>query len=106
MAGSRRRPMAVGHRDLPHAALSDHMDLGHHAVIHLLSAKAPAGIDIKHLSLGPVRVAARGPSVLWSDTSDVVQIATNPIGFEGATQSDRTRGVRPFRRLLGGLDAP
>ena len=51
-------------------------------------------------------MAARGPAVLWSDNSDVVQIATNPIGFEGATESDRTRWLSAFRRLLDGLDAP
>jgi hypothetical protein len=51
-------------------------------------------------------VAARGPAVLWPDTSDVVQIATNPIGFDSATESDRTRWLNAFRRLLDGLDAP
>ena len=80
--------------------------MGHPAVIHLLSIKAPAGSDIKQLSVGPVRIAARGASVLWQGTSDVVQIATNPIGFGGATESDRMRWLNAFRRLLDGLDAP
>jgi len=97
--------MAVGHRDFPHASLSVHVDLGAPR-IHPLSTKAPAGSDIKHLSVGPVRVVARSPAVLWPGTSDVAQIATEQIGFDGATESDRARWLNAFRRLLDGLDAP
>src|SRR5260370_3369262 len=106
LACSRRRRMALGHRGLPHAALSRPVDVAQSAVASPISIKTTAGSEIKHLSLGPVRVAARGPSVLRPDTSDVVQIATNPIGFDGATESDRLRWLNAFRRLLDGLDAP
>jgi hypothetical protein len=73
---------------------------------HPHSIKAPAGSDIKQLSLGPVRIAARDPSVLWQSASDIVQITTHPVGFEGAAEGDRTRLLYAFRRLLDGLDAP
>jgi hypothetical protein len=98
--------MAVGHRYLPYPALSRHVDLAHPAMGRPLSIKASAGSDIKRLSLGPVRIAARGPSVLWQGASDIVQIATQPVGFDGATEGDRTRLLYAFRRLLDGLDAP
>jgi hypothetical protein len=75
-------------------------------MVHSHSIKTAAGSDIKHLSLGPVRVVARGPSVLWQGVTDVVQIATHPVGFEGTAEADRTRLLNAFRRLLDGLDAP
>jgi len=75
-------------------------------MVHPHSIKTPAVSDIKHLSLGPVRVVARSPSVLWQGVADVVQIATHPLGFEGAAEADRTRLLNAFRRLLDGLDAP
>ena len=62
--------------------------------------------DIKQLSLGPLRVAKRGPSLLWHGSTDVVQIATHPLGFDGASEADRTRWLNGFRRLLDGLDGP
>jgi hypothetical protein len=43
---------------------------------------------------------------LWQGASEVVQIATRPLGFEGAADADRTRLLNAFRRLLDGLDAP
>jgi uncharacterized protein DUF87 len=73
---------------------------------HTYSIEASAESDIKHLSLGPVRVVARGPSVLWEGVADAVQIGTRPLGFEGAAEVDRMRLLNAFRRLLDGLDAP
>ena len=58
------------------------------------------------LKLSPVRVSARGPSVLWAGAPNMVQIATHPLGFEGASEADRSRWLSAFRRLLDGLDAP
>jgi hypothetical protein len=82
------------------------VDLAHPEIARPHSIKAPGAREIKHLSLGPVRVVARGPSVLWQGASDVVQIATHAVGFEGAAEGDRTRLLSGFRRLLDGLDAP
>jgi hypothetical protein len=73
---------------------------------HPPSIKARAGSDIRRLSVGPVRIAARGPSILWQSTSDAAQIATHSLGFDGATEAERTRLLNAFRRLLDGLDAP
>src|SRR5258708_38317398 len=75
-------------------------------MVHPPSIKAWAGSDIRRLSVGPVRIAARGPSVLWQGASDAAQIATHSLGFDGATEADRTRLLNAFRRLLDGLDAP
>jgi uncharacterized protein DUF87 len=75
-------------------------------MVHPQSNNAPAGSDIKHLRVGPVRVVARGPSVLWPGASDVVKFATHPLGFDGAAEADRARLLNAFRRLLDGLDAP
>ena len=63
-------------------------------------------LTIRRLNLGPVRVAARGPSVMWHGVHDVVQLATHPLGFDGASDADRTRWLSAFRRLLDGLDDP
>jgi hypothetical protein len=63
-------------------------------------------MDRSVLKLGPLRVGARGPSVLWVGTSDIEQIATRPLGFDGASEADRSRWLNAFRRLLDGLDAP
>jgi hypothetical protein len=43
---------------------------------------------------------------LWQGASDIVQIATHPLGFDGAAEGDRKRLLNAFRRLLDGLDAP
>jgi Helicase HerA, central domain len=53
-----------------------------------------------------VRLKARGPAVLWDGRGDVVAIMTSPIGFAGATDSDRLRWIHGFRRLVDGLDMP
>jgi Helicase HerA, central domain len=58
------------------------------------------------LTLGPVRLAARAPSILWKGTADAVVFETRPIGFTGALEADRIRWINSFRRLLDGLDAP
>jgi hypothetical protein len=98
--------VGLGYRDLLEAALSRHVDLANPELVCPPSIYPPAASDIKHLSVGPVRVVARGPSVLWQGASEVVQIATHPLGFEGAAEGDRTRLLHAFRRLLDGLDAP
>jgi len=36
----------------------------------------------------------------------VVQMATHPLGFDGASDTDQMRWLHGFRRLLDGLDAP
>jgi hypothetical protein len=60
----------------------------------------------RQLRLGPVRLTARGPAVLWDGIVDAVTIDTSPVGFAGATESDRLRWIHGFRRLLDGLDLP
>ena len=60
----------------------------------------------RHLQLGPVRLAARGPAILWPGHSDAAVISTSPIGFAGATEVDRLRWINGFRRLLDGVDSP
>ncbi|HEX3508361.1 MAG TPA: DUF87 domain-containing protein [Candidatus Dormibacteraeota bacterium] len=60
----------------------------------------------RQLRLGPVRLAARGPAVLWDGTADAVAFDTSPVGFAGAAESDRLRWINGFRRLLDGLDLP
>ena len=67
---------------------------------------AISGRSIKQLSLGPLRVARRGPSVLWSGAAETVQVATRAIGFDGAPEADRLRWLNAFRRLVDGLDGP
>jgi Helicase HerA, central domain len=62
--------------------------------------------SIKQLTVGPIRVVARGPSALWRGTSGIIQIATRPFGFDGASDDDRSRWLNGFRRLLDGIDAP
>ncbi len=71
-----------------------------------MAIKASAGSHIKRLTLGPVRVAARGPSVLWHGGTETIAIETQALGFDGAPEADRTRWLNAFRRLLDGLDAP
>ncbi len=89
--------MALGHRDLSRAAVSGCVD----------GAPATrAGGDIKQLSLGLVRLCARGPSVLWRAGTGVAQLRTHPLGFDGAPEADRMRWLNGFRRLLDELDAP
>jgi hypothetical protein len=58
------------------------------------------------LTLGPVRVVARAPAILWDGNSDAVVINTGPLGFAGASEADRVRWITAFRRLLDGLDSP
>ena len=58
------------------------------------------------LTLGPVRVVARAPAILWDGNSDAVVINTGPLGFAGAPEADRVRWITAFRRLLDGLDSP
>lgn len=57
-------------------------------------------------TLGPVRVVARAPAVLWDGATDAVLIQTGALGFAGASEADRARLVNVFRRLLDGLDDP
>jgi len=70
------------------------------------SFETTARTDIKQLNVGPLRLAERGPSLLSYGTNDIVQMATHPLGFGGASEADRTRWLNGFRRLLDGLDAP
>src|SRR5438445_561383 len=57
------------------------------------------------MRLGPVQLAKRGPSVLWHGVNNTVQIATKPLGFDGASEAERMRWLNGFRRLLDGLEA-
>jgi hypothetical protein len=58
------------------------------------------------LKLGPVRLVARAPAILWNGDADAVVLTTSPIGFAGAPEADRVRWVNGFRRLLDALDLP
>ncbi len=58
------------------------------------------------LTLGPLRVVARAPAVLWDGATDAVILRTGPLGFAAAPEADRTRWMTGFRRMLDGLDAP
>ena len=60
----------------------------------------------RKLQAGPIRLAARGPAVLWDGTTDAVMIRTGPIGFAGAAEAERLRWINAFRSLLDGLDSP
>jgi hypothetical protein len=64
------------------------------------------GGTIKQLSLGALRVARRGPSVIWSGAAETIQVTTRAIGFDGAPEADRLRWLNAFRRLVDGLDGP
>ena len=106
LASSCCGPVAVGHRDFRRRALSHRVDRAQACTDHQVSINRPDGGDIKDLTLGPVRLAARGPSVLWDGDANVVQIATRPLGFDGASEADRIRWLNGFRRLLDGLETP
>jgi len=106
MAFASRGPVACRHRNLRLSALLHRLDGSRAATDSSLAVKAPAGGHIKRLTLGPVRVAPRGPSALWNSGVEIAQIATHPLGFDGAPESDRTRWLNAFRRLLDGIDAP
>jgi hypothetical protein len=58
------------------------------------------------LTLGPVRVVARAPAILWAGATEAVVLRTDPIGFAGALEADRVRWINAFRRMLDGLDDP
>jgi hypothetical protein len=60
----------------------------------------------RELQLGPLRLAVRGPAILWAGRAEAAVIKTSPIGFAGATEADRLRWVGAFRRLLDGVDSP
>jgi hypothetical protein len=60
----------------------------------------------RQVQLGPVRLTARGPDVLWNGGAEAAAIRTSPIGFAGATEVDRLRWIHGFRRLLDGVDGP
>ena len=60
----------------------------------------------RKLQVGPVRLAARGPAILWGGATDAVVIRTGPLGFADASEADRLRWINAFRRLLDGLDSP
>src|SRR5260370_14105724 len=96
VARASNRPLALGYRDFHRETLPLRVD----------SFETTARTDIKQLNLGPLRFAKRGPSVLWARANAVVQMATHPLGFDGASDADRMRWLHGFRRVLDGLDAP
>src|SRR5260370_21748393 len=96
VACASNRPLALGYRDFHRETLPLRVD----------SFETTARTDIKQLTLGPLRFAKRGPSLLWHSGNAVVQMATQPVGFEGASDADRMRWLDGFRRLLDGVDAP
>jgi hypothetical protein len=74
-----------------------------------LGQTTPAGAEassIHELTIGPLRVAPRAPSTLWDGVSAATVVRTGPIGFAGAPESDRTRWLNTFRRMLDALDGP
>jgi Helicase HerA, central domain len=58
------------------------------------------------LAAGPFRLVTRAPAVLWDGATDAVVLRCDALGFAGAAESDRSRWLNAFRRLLDGLDAP
>ncbi len=96
VARASNRPLAVGHRDFHRETLPIRVD----------SFETTARTEIKQLNVGPIRLATRGPSLLWHGANGVVQMATHPLGFDGASDADQMRWLHGFRRLLDGLDAP
>jgi Helicase HerA, central domain len=58
------------------------------------------------LAVGPFRVLARPPAVLWDGATDAVILRCEALGFAGAAEADRARWINAFRRLLDGLDTP
>ncbi len=61
---------------------------------------------ISELNLGLFRVLTRAPAELWKGAPGMAVIKTGSLGFAGAAESDRTRWIHSFRRLLDGLDGP
>jgi hypothetical protein len=58
------------------------------------------------VNLGLIRLASRPPSLLWNGSIATTVITTGAVGFAGAADSDRTRWITSFRRLLDCLDSP
>ena len=58
------------------------------------------------LPVGPLRLRARAPAVLWDGATDANVLRCEALGFAGAAEADRSRWTNAFRRLLDGLDAP
>src|SRR5260370_27555327 len=96
VACASNRPLALGHRDFHRETLPLRVD----------AFETTARTDIKQLNLGPLRLAKRGPSLRWHGAKGVVQLATHPLGVDGASDADHVRWLHGFRRLLDGLDAP
>src|SRR5260370_3514320 len=70
------------------------------------SFETTARTDIKQLKLGPLRLAKRGPSLLGDGANGGVQMATHPLGFDGASDADQIRWLHRFSRLLAGVRPP
>ena len=105
MACSRRGPVAIRLGDIRCQAISVRVVWTHSQKIRQDEGLSGGG-TIKQLSLGPLRVARRGPSVLWSGAAETIQVTTRAIGFDGAPEADRLRWLNAFRRLVDGLDGP
>jgi len=56
------------------------------------------------LGLGPLKAQRRPPSQLWTGGESVAVVTTEALGFADGSDSDRTRWLHAFRRMLDGLD--
>jgi len=61
---------------------------------------------MKSLSIGPIVLRRRPPSMLWKSRAEMAVIRTTELGVADASEADRSRWLQGFRRLLDGLETP
>ncbi|HEY2200559.1 MAG TPA: DUF87 domain-containing protein, partial [Solirubrobacteraceae bacterium] len=57
------------------------------------------------LAIGPLRLVARDPGILWSGGADVAVFRAAQLGFADASEADRMPWINGFRHLLDALDS-
>ncbi len=55
--------------------------------------------------VSPLKLRRKPACLLWRDAGDVTVLSTYSLGFADASESERTRWLHGFRRLLDGLDS-
>src|SRR5207302_2837435 len=75
-----------------------------YCVVHRQHAALQVGTLKRVLGLGPLKAQRRPPSQLWTGGESVAVVTTEALGFADGSDSDRTRWLHAFRRMLDGLD--